>query len=71
MKPCPQCNERKYLDLKTDYGGARYVDRYAIECVWCGIHATWVYSIKEALEMWEKFAEEKKETTNADTHHDS
>jgi hypothetical protein len=62
LNPCPQCHERKWLDWKIDYGGARYKDMFAIQCVACDLRAKLVYSTGEALEGWNAFAIKTKET---------
>lgn len=52
LRVCEQCKERKYLDMKADYGGRRYMDRWAIECVWCGNRGPFEYSQQEAIDAW-------------------
>jgi hypothetical protein len=52
MKPCPECGERKYLDIRVDRGGVRYIDLYAIECQWDSRKGSWESSEVKAIEAW-------------------
>lgn len=63
VKPCAGCKQKKGLDMKLLSGGSRYMDQYAVECVWCGIRAKYEYSIAEAIAAWNLFvrAEERTE----------
>lgn len=55
LEPCPRCHERKFLDWKFDWGGGRYMDKYAIECVVCGPRSESAYSQAEAIAAWNAF----------------
>lgn len=61
LRACPRCQSVKYLDWKVDWGGARFVDKYLIECVGCGVRGNYEYSPKEAIDVWNEFAARAKQ----------
>lgn len=52
---CINCKTKKFLDIKFEWGGCRYMDRYAVECVWCGIRSRFEYSVVDAINSWNEF----------------
>ena len=59
MTPCPKCKTTAYLDRKTDYGGARYIDLHSIQCQWCSVIAPWQEREDNAVPKWNEWAAEK------------
>lgn len=52
LSPCPNCNTTKYLDVRINRGGYRYVDLCSIQCEICCNPGPYEMSKDKAMASW-------------------